>query len=63
MTLKKRLAQLEAQEATEAAPYQCFADLAAYEAARLAGAIPTGLKVFVGVCPNDWDKSDNQTPA
>jgi len=61
-TAKRRLDVLEARAGDPGDAWQCYATLAELEAARAAGVIPSGVKVYVGVCPNDWDH-DNETAA
>ncbi len=61
-TTKRRLDVLEARAGDPGDAWQCYATAAELEAARATGAIRAGVKVYVGVCPNDWDH-DNETTA
>ena len=60
-TKRRRLAALEARagKGDGARAYVCYPTAAACDAARAVGAIPAGVKVYVGVCPDDWEVSSH----
>lgn len=62
-TTQRRLEALEARAGDPGAAWVCYTTAAAFNAARAAGAIPAGVKVYVGVCPNDWDHEQDTAAA
>lgn len=60
-TKRRRLAVLEARAALtgDRRAYVCYPTAAACDAAGAVGAIPAGVKVYVGVCPDDWEVSNH----